>query len=198
MVGTVLVVALFVVGISLLVSGLKHQGDATANSAAPAPADSETGTPQAPGPKGDQAKGMCDKSKVAVGASTDQKTYEPGDKVKLTLNVMNRSSQSCNISAGPKQQEFVIKQGDKTLWSSKYCQSGSAKDATVQFAANSSKPSNLTWDMVPADKNCKPTADALKAGTYQLVTKLGDISSSPAEFRVKEDDTATKKPDSKD
>ncbi|MCQ9387316.1 hypothetical protein NQ038_01435 [Brevibacterium sp. 50QC2O2] len=186
---TLLVVVLFIVGISLLVGGLKKgkasaQDDPAQQAAAAQETEASTPTPTAPVPVGDEASGMCDEGAVQMSAKTDKKSYKPDGMVKMVLTVKNASGESCNIAVGVKQQDFQIKQGDKTVWSSRFCQTGTVDDQTATFAAGASKDAKLEWHMESVDDKCNRVADEVPAGDYQLVVKLGDKSTAPAGFKV--------------
>ena len=192
----IVVVLLFVVGISLLVRAIRDTGAASDGQGAQAlpvattPAAKQTA---APGPTGAAASGSCPTDSVQVSAKPDKSTYEPGKSVQMQLTVRNTNSKTCSIEVGPAAQNYMIKQGDTTLWSSKACMEGSSESDVQNFAPNNKKTATVTWDQIPADSSCKRTADSLKAGTYQLVIQLGDVTSSPANFTVADKDASAPK-----
>lgn len=183
----VLILALFIVGIVLLVQALSGSGDQTAKpeeepQSAAGEADSEQ-KEEAPGPKGDEASGVCPTDQVTLTAGMDKDKYKAGDKATMTLNVKNEHSAECQIEVGSASQQFIIQQNDKTVWDSAWC-SSEGQDEQRVFAPGSAKKTSLTWSLVPTDQNCNKTADSFEPGQYQLVVKLGDAASPPHDFTV--------------
>lgn len=193
----VVVLALFTVGIVLLVQAVTGGGKASPE--AKQQEQSQTGgdaqkqgSQNVPGPG--EASGKCPTEAVVVSAATDKKSYKPNSVIKLELAVTNKHDASCAIDVGAKQQTFTVKKDKDTVWSSAYCVSGPQEDSTQVFVSGARKKSILPWDMIPTDKKCNRTADTLEPGEYSLVTKLGEIESKPAKFVVegskKKDDQA--------
>lgn len=195
----VLVLALFIVGIVLLVQALSGDGDQQATTQQEQPG-AEAGKPrseqeaQAPGPEGDEASGMCPDDQVTVAASTDKKEYQPGAKAAMTLEVKNEHTAECKIEVGSAAQQFIIEQDDKPVWNSSWCSTDGQNTQQV-FAPGATKKSTLSWNLVPTDKNCNKTADQFEPGDYQLVVKLGDVTSQPQPFKVLDDGKSDKKDD---
>ena len=192
---SVVVLALFTVGIVLLAQGL------TKNTAGPGEpqvqagsgneqggagesdgTDGAGGESAEPGP--DEASGKCPTEAVEISAKTDKPSYKPNSVIKLELGVTNKHNASCAIDVGPQKQTFTVKKDKDTVWSSAFCVSGKQKDQTQVFVAGANKKSVLPWDMIPTDDKCNRTKDTLDPGEYTLVTKLGDIESQPAKFVV--------------
>ena len=192
---SVVVLALFTVGIVLLAQGL------TKNTAGPGEpqvqagsgneqggagesdgSDGAGGESAEPGP--DEASGKCPTEAVEISAKTDKPSYKPNSVIKLELGVTNKHNASCAIDVGPQKQTFTVKKDKDTVWSSAFCVSGKQKDQTQVFVAGANKKSVLPWDMIPTDDKCNRTKDTLDPGEYTLVTKLGDIESQPAKFVV--------------
>lgn len=186
----VLILALFIVGIVLLVQALSGSGEQTAKPAdepeAAAGKSESDKEEQAPGPQGDEASGVCPTDQVTLSAEMDKKEYKPGDKATMTLNVKNEHSAECQIEVGAASQQFIIQQNDKTVWDSAWC-SSEGQDEQQVFAPGSAKKSSLSWSLVPTDKNCNKTADSFEPGKYQLVVKLGEATSPPHPFSIVDD-----------
>ena len=202
----VLILALFIVGIVLLVQALSGSGEQTAKPAdqqeSAAGKTEEKQQEQAPGPEGDEASGTCPADQVTLTAGMDKKEYKAGDKATMTLNVKNEHSAACQIEVGSASQQFIIQQDDKTVWDSAWC-SADGQDEQRVFAPGTAKNTTLSWSLVPTDKNCNKTADSFEPGEYQLVVKLGKVASPPHPFTVvgdsekdsEEDGKADKKDD---
>ena len=198
---SVVVLALFTVGIVLLAQGLTkntagpgepqvqagsggEQGqDGSQGGAGESDGyDGAGGESAEPGP--DEASGKCPTEAVEISAKTDKPSYKPNSVIKLELGVTNKHNASCAIDVGPQKQTFTVKKDKDTVWSSAFCVSGKQKDQTQVFVAGANKKSVLPWDMIPTDDKCNRTKDTLDPGEYTLVTKLGDVESQPAKFVV--------------
>ncbi len=197
----VLILALFIVGIVLLVQALSGSGEQTAKPAdqqeAAAGKAEEEQQEQAPGPEGDEASGTCPVDQVTLAAGMDKKEYKPGDKATMTLNVKNEHSAACQIEVGSASQQFIIQQDDKTVWDSAWC-SSEGQDEQRVFAPGTAKNTTLSWSLVPTDKNCNKTADSFEPGEYQLVVKLGEVTSPPHPFTVIDEPEKDSDEDGKD
>lgn len=206
----IVVLALFTVGIVLLVQALgklgepktaspgQQTGQTNGAEAGAAPggdqgAQQGSGEAQqgAPGPGPGEGSGKCPPESIQVTAATDKGNYKQNSTIKLELGVTNGHNASCAIDVGPKLQTYTVKQGDKVVWSSAFCVSGEQEEATQVFVSGARKNAVLPWDMIPTDDKCNRTADTLEPGQYQLVTKLGERESQPAPFEVDAPPTPT-------
>lgn len=178
------VLAVIVIGVVLLVQTLGQSSDE------PAPVAQVTATaePTAPMPSGDAASGMCPPEAIAVGAATDEESYDPGATATLELVVKNNHDSACMIAVGTGQQTFSVRQDGNTVWSSEYCADpaadGDAADTQVVFAGGMEKRSALTWTIEPVDESCNRHGGEFAGGTYQLVTELGGTQSPPVDFEI--------------
>ncbi|GAA4284685.1 hypothetical protein GCM10022261_22160 [Brevibacterium daeguense] len=180
------VAAAAVVGIILLVQAV---GDlATAGDADPVAAPTESAEPTAPVPTGDAASGACPPEAVVVGAAVEKKSFEPGDSALLELVVKNTHHAACMIPVGTSLQTFEVRRDGDTVWSSEYCADpeadADAAEASIVFAPGAEKRSALRWTIEPVTEDCRRSDEALAGGKYQLVTKLGEAESTPAEFEI--------------
>ena len=183
----VVVVILLIVGIGLLVRALGGSSDKPV----PVATSSAASSPQA----AENTKEICPASAVKVAADTDKETYSSGEEAHLVMSVTNAHEASCAIQVAPSTQEFRVTHGDETVWSSEWCavKGKTSDDQKIVFAPNSTRKARLTWQTIPVDKNCNRIAETLPAGKYELVTRLGNISSQPASFTIR-DASSTSEP----
>lgn len=175
------ILAIAVVGVLLIVQAVRQ-----AEPSEPvAVEETPTAEPTAPLPTGEAASGACPTEAVQVGADVEEESYEPGDTAQLTIVVTNSHSAACMIEVGADSQTFLVRQGDETVWSSDYCRmDGDAGESALVFAAGAEKRASLGWTIEPVDENCNRGGPAFEGGTYELVTKLGDLESEPVEFEI--------------
>lgn len=144
--------------------------------------------PTAAGPEGDAASGRCPAEDVQVKASVDKKVVPLDEQPEFTIEVVNGHGTDCIIDVGTAQQEFLVMQGEDTVWSSRYCADEAADEEAkandLVFAAGGSKKASFQWNRIPVDDSCHRIGDAFEGGDYALVVKLGETASKPAPFTL--------------
>lgn len=167
-----------------------------AEPAATAAAEEE---PAEPSPTASEvvAEGPCADDEIKINAVTDKKSYDEGQKPKLTLRVQNTSKAACSIDVGTSQQEFVVASKGGQVWSSADCQDVNADQETarneVAFAPGETKDSVLEWGVLPSTQGCTVVKKKIGPGDYQLKVHLGSKNSKAAKFAI-----ANPKDDAKD
>ncbi|MDN6156557.1 MAG: hypothetical protein L0J13_01180 [Brevibacterium sp.] len=195
LVAGLVVIALLVLGVVGIVSGLGRGGEEE-----PAAENTPSASPtKAPVPDEKAASGKCPEDKVGLKASVDKKSFDEDAKPKFELEIKNNHTATCLIEVGTKKQEFLVKKNGDVVWSSKFCAADDDENAEVstEFAPESKKTSQFEWNRVQVDKNCNRTNRAFGPGEYELIVKLGDKKSKPAKFKL-EKDAATKAKEKKE
>lgn len=156
-------------------SGSPTSGEARpATTAPPPPVTTTTTPPPPPGPPG-----PCPDPAMKVEAGPDVPSYPMGARPLLRLRITNAGPAPCTRDVSHKLREILVLGLDGArLWSSNDCYgppnedvrvlpSGQPMDFTVNWAGRTSAPG------CPLDRKTVP------AGTYQVVGKLGVLTSQP-------------------
>ncbi|GAA1535768.1 hypothetical protein [Brevibacterium picturae] len=193
LVASLVVIALLVLGVVGIVSGLNGGGEEE-----PVAEDTSSASPsttQVPVPDEKAASGKCPENKVGLKAKVDEKSFDEDAKPKFEMVVENNHTATCLIEVGTEKQEFLVEKNGDVVWSSKFCAAEEDENAEVstEFAPKSEKTSQFEWNRVRVDKNCNRTNEDFGPGEYELVVKLGDKKSKPAKFTLEKDATAKEK-----
>lgn len=192
LVASLVVIALLVLGVVGIVSGLSGGGEEE-----PVVQDtpSASQTTQAPVPDEKAASGKCPEDKVGLKAEVDEKSFDEDTKPTFEMVIGNNHTATCLIDVGTEKQEFLVEKNGDVVWSSKFCAAEEDENAEVstEFAPKSEKTSQFEWNRVRVDKNCNRTNKAFGPGEYELVVKLGDKKSKPAKFTLEKDAAAKEK-----
>ena len=196
----VLVVLLaLLLGVRWLLTG--RSGDEASGAAAPttsptaSPTDSESSSakpsasPTAKASASASAKpsatttANCKDSAITVTASTDAASYPVGSTPRLRMRIQNTSDTACKRDVGAAMNELVITSGSTRVWSSDDCNTaGTAQVATLQPGQSYSV--SVTWLGRLSAKGCPADQPLAQQGSYKLVGRNGDITSTPAVFAL--------------
>lgn len=152
---------------------------ATASATADPSASASASTPAADG------SAACATQAVAVTATSAAKTVKVGTATKIGMTIENTGADKCTLDAGSANLELVISSGSERIWSSDDCQKSAENRPTV-VDPGAKLQSEVPWDVVRSAQGCPSSQAALKAGTYQLTAKVGDIDSAPLTFTVED------------
>ena len=138
---------------------------------------SPTPVPTTPRPTPPPAPTVCADSALQVTVSPRQRAYKVGQSPYLDLRIRNVSAVACLRDVSPKQQEIVLMRGSQRLWSSNDC---GAQDMSRQIELL--KPgvqltSSVHWTGLGSRPKCAGKRTPIPAGTYTLVSRLGQIVS---------------------
>lgn len=191
----VVVLALAIWGASALVGALR--GDASsADAPAPTPATpaDADGTDPAAGtapttPAADAGTGQaqgeaevppCGADVTVVAATADAATYALGATAKLGMTITNNGTVPCTLDAGSAALELLVVSGEDRIWSSDDCQEAAEnRPTTVEPGEAGMLASSVEWPLTRSAQGCADGLPELKAGTYQLTARAGDLTSAP-------------------
>lgn len=141
---------------------------AAAASASPAPSASSDSCP-------DQAIGLTAQPSAAE--------YGPGQPREFRMVVTNIGTTACGRDLNPALQELVVHSADGArVWSSNDCYDAGTADVRT-LAPGEQLVFTVVWAGRTSEPGCTGR-DPVPAGSYQLVAKLGDLSSRPTPFRL--------------
>ncbi|MFN2494967.1 MAG: hypothetical protein ABR608_03520 [Pseudonocardiaceae bacterium] len=110
--------------------------------------------------------------------------YGPGQPRELRMVVANVGLVPCRRDLDPALQEMVVLAADGArLWSSNDCYGrGGFSERVLQ--PGEQLVSSVVWGGRTSQPGCPAQREAVPAGDYQLVAKLGQLTSPPAAFRL--------------
>lgn len=128
------------------------------------------------------ASGPCTDAEIELTPSADPATPAKGQAVRFTLKIKNISNRSCTRDVGAGPQEIRIVRGTEVIWSSDYCQAGSASDVRT-FGPGIVATFWVNWNGQSVGTGCKPLGTAA-AGSYQLLARLDTKWSAPVPLTI--------------
>ena len=191
-----LVLALLIWGISAIVRGLSGGGQNTQPAAAPSPTSQPSESPStspsdSPSPtESTQAGGDCRDGAIEVVATADSRTHKVGEAAKLGLTIKNTSGQDCKLDVGSANITVEVTSGSDKIWSSDDCEKDS-RNNVVDIGAGEIFESTVPWQTQRSEPGCKAGLPALRPGTYQVIGKVGQFTSSPQTLTLQAADAAT-------
>jgi len=116
---------------------------------------------------------------MKVTATPDQPSYPIGAKPLLRLEITNIGPAPCTRDVSRRLREILVLGADGTrLWSSNDCYGPPEQDVRV-LAPNQPLPFSLNWAGRTSAPGCPVDREAVPAGTYQVVGKLGGLVGAP-------------------
>ncbi|WP_255953193.1 hypothetical protein [Streptomyces odontomachi] len=131
----------------------------------------------------------CTSGAVKLTLHTHANTYDPGEKPRLELAAKNTSGTDCKLDLGAKNAVLTITQadGDKQLWASDDCPSGSGS-LFLRVPAGTSITHTVTWDRKPSAPHCAtPPANSAAPGTYLAEAKAPGFAKTQTSFVLDKD-----------
>lgn len=127
----------------------------------------------------------CPDQMISVLAQVEPKSFKVGVKPRFKLMVANIGDKPCTRDLDAGLQEMVVTGGPKQtrIWSSNDC--FPAKKANVRLL-QPGKPQTFAveWAGRTSNPGCSGPRAAAGPGAYQLVAKLGSLSSGPTPFTI--------------
>ena len=117
--------------------------------------------------------------------SADAKTYDAGEKPKLTTTITNTGPKACLVDAGSAKATLVITSGDDEVWSSLHCASTASASKPLLLSAGKSVSESVTWARVRSAQGCPKNPHAAKPGTYAVTYSLAGQNAAPAVIRLR-------------
>lgn len=100
----------------------------------------------------------------------------------LTATVTNVGDVPCTVDAGDATREVLISSGEDRVWSSKDCATEQTASRQLLLKAGGADAVPVEWARVRSAESCPADLPAPKAGTYQAVATLGELSSQTVVF----------------
>ncbi|HEV7792356.1 MAG TPA: hypothetical protein VGP05_25360 [Pseudonocardia sp.] len=125
----------------------------------------------------------CTDQDLALVSQVAAANYKVGQKPMFRLVIANIGEKPCSRDLDPGLQGLVINGPAGQMWASNDCDANHKPDVRV---LDPGKPVvfSLSWAGRTSHPGCGGTRQAVGPGTYQLVGKLGPLSSGPAPFTL--------------
>ena len=125
----------------------------------------------------------CTDQDVALVSQVAASSYKVGQKPLFRLVIANIGDKPCSRDLDPGLQGLVINGPSGQLWASNDCDANHKPDVRV---LDPGKPLvfSLSWAGRTSHPGCGGTRTSVGPGTYQLIGKLGPLSSGPAPFTL--------------
>jgi len=125
----------------------------------------------------------CSDQSIALVAQVSAPAYKIGQRPLFRLVIANIGEKPCSRDLDPGLQGLVINGPAGKLWASNDCDGNHRPDMRV---LDPGKPLvfSLNWAGRTSNPGCGGTRQAVGPGNYQLVGKLGPLTSGPAPFNL--------------
>ena len=127
---------------------------------------------------------QCADSELSVAAQPARRETPEGARLKVTLVFTNISDRPCKRDIGADEQEVRLLDGDKRLWSSDDCRPQQGSQVEVLYPDRPVRRFWVTWDGKSSAPKCEGDRKVVDAGMYELVARLGAITSQPVKLKV--------------
>ena len=154
----------------------------------PNASDPSSGLPINPNPGGGVAGAgatgeTCADSELLVTASAENTSVRQGATVTFYIQIKNTSTRQCSRDLSAQAQELYLEQNQAKQWSSDACANSTGSGDVRSMAPNIEHKFNVPWNGLGNAQGCT-NRQLLKAGTYQLRARLGNILSEPVNVTV--------------
>lgn len=184
-----LVLALLIWAVTALIGAFS--GDDEPAAQAPAPSDSGTASPtSSPGESPSADGAQCTARDVQVVATADSRTHKVGDTAQIGMTITNTSDETCTIDVGSAALTILVTSGSDQIWSSDDCEVDSRSNI-VDLEGGKSMESAVPWKTERSGAGCESGLSPIRPGTYQVVSKAGDLTSDPLTVTVQPAATQT-------
>jgi hypothetical protein len=141
------------------------------------------GGAHSPKPNAVPVVAKCTDQDLALVSQVAAANYKVGQKPMFRLVIANIGDKPCSRDLDPGLQGLVINGKAGQMWASNDCDANHKPDVRV---LDPGKPVvfSLSWAGRTSHPGCGGTRQAVGPGTYQLVGKLGPLSSGPAPFTL--------------
>lgn len=127
--------------------------------------------------------GTCADGDIELTVSPDKSSYKVGNQPRLTMVVRNKSDRPCIRDVGPSHQELRVLADGKRIWSSDDCSPNTGDDRRT-LKPGEKRTYWLTWSGRSSSPGCPKTRVRVGAGSYELVGRLQDMTSSSSAFTI--------------
>lgn len=152
-------------------------------SGSPSPTASASSSSSA-SPSTSASGAVCADSDIEVTVKPDKgTTFPPGTTVTFTMAIKNTSDKPCERNVGTKPNTVLIESGGTQVWSSDDCApAGTDQIETIE-------PGNVyqlqaNWNQQQSKVGCPSGQPTATPGTYEVIGKNDQVTSSPATFTI--------------
>jgi hypothetical protein len=155
----------------------------------PNASDPSSGQPINPGNQGGGVTGAgatgetCADTELLVTAATGTASVRQGAPVTFFIRVKNTSTRQCSRDLSAQEQELYLEQNQAKQWSSDACNNSTSSGDVRSMQPNIVHEFNVPWNGQGNTQSCT-NRQLLKAGTYQLRARLGNIVSEPVTVTI--------------
>lgn len=125
----------------------------------------------------------CADSELLVTAAAQNTSVRQGVPVTFFIRIKNTSTRQCSRDLSAQAQELYLEQNEAKQWSSDACTNSTSSGDVRQMQPNIEHEFNVPWNGQGNTQSCT-NRQFLKAGTYQLRARLGNIVSEPVSVTV--------------
>jgi hypothetical protein len=105
-------------------------------------------------------------------------------RLRINLEITNTSDRACKRDIGADHQEVKVLKGNTRIWSSDDCQPRTGSQVEVLSPGETIQRFWVTWDGKTSKPKCEGTRTVVREGSYQIVARLGKITSRPVGLKV--------------
>lgn len=151
--------------------------------------DPSSGLPINPGNQGGGgvtgagAGETCTDAELSVTAAAENTSVRQGVPVTFYIRIKNVSTRQCSRDLSAQAQELYLEQNQAKQWSSDLCSSSTSSGDVRPMQPNIEHQFNQVWNGQGNAQSCT-NRQFLKAGSYQLRARLGNIVSDPVTVTV--------------
>ncbi|HEY1969560.1 MAG TPA: hypothetical protein VGH89_16525 [Pseudonocardia sp.] len=127
---------------------------------------------------------QCEDQDLVLAARVDHTTYTANQRPIFTWVIDNIGPRACTRDVDPGLRELIVTDSDGSrVWSDRDC-SHPHKPSLVTFQPGVALASKLTWTLRSSQPNCAGPRTAVTPGSYQVVARLGSLTSGPTSFTI--------------
>lgn len=155
----------------------------------PNASDPSSGLPLNPGNQGGGVTGAgatgetCADTELLVVAAAENASVRQGVPVTFFIRIKNTSTRQCSRDLSAQAQELYLEQNQAKQWSSDACSNSTSSGDVRTMQPNIVHEFNVPWNGQGTAQGCT-NRQFVKAGTYQLRARLGNIISEPVTITV--------------
>jgi hypothetical protein len=102
----------------------------------------------------------------------------------LTIGIANKGRVACTRDVGQPAREIRVTSGADRVWSSDDCSTGGSANVVTLQPGAAPLTFSVTWARKRSVPGCKPGQRDVAPGTYRLVGRFGDLTSSGDTFTL--------------
>ncbi len=127
---------------------------------------------------------VCPDEAVRVGVEVPKKNREAGEPVVFRSVVTNTGDRACRRDTGALLRELVVSTPEgRKVWSSDDCHTHTTNEVPLLQPGKEVR-NRTTWLGRTSEPGCPLDREVVDAGEYEVVAKLGTLTSKPVPFRL--------------